>query len=107
MAKSWKTAPEYPINLVGTYEQHVLISHAMEAYEIFAPHVEVLVITSANDQHENRPMSFHHLDKALDFRSRNIERWQALAIVAYLNFFAPLEDWLFEGDHIHGEYDPK
>jgi hypothetical protein len=103
----WTIAPEYigDVHLKGTFEQHRLIDHFMAAGTIFTK-LSTAFVTSANDgRHMQR--SLHYEDKAVDFRVWGIDPWQRKAIVAYLNHYYSDEDWLYEGDHIHGEYDPK
>ncbi len=94
------------VEVKGTYEQHALIIHFNEAVEIFAPHLQAIVVTSGNDgKHMLR--SLHFEDKALDFRVWLLRDKQQWAMVHWLNYFHEDEDWLVEEDHIHGEVDPK
>jgi hypothetical protein len=101
----WNTKDESVI-VKGTYEQHLLIEHFMEACTIFTPEFATCTITSGND---GRHMvgSRHFNDKALDFRIWGMSGSERWAIVQYLNYQYDDEDWLSEADHIHGESDPK
>lgn len=102
---AWRLAPKYAVRFAGTYEQHQLVAHAREAYTIFAPHKRWLEITSANDG-KHMIGSLHYVNRALDFRVWNISAKERWAIVRYLNWKYPDENWLDKGDHIHGEFDP-
>ena len=108
MAKKWDIASKYKSIIVfnGTYEQHILIEHIKEAYEIFVPEIKKVRITSANDR-KHMANSLHYKDKALDFRVWGIDSQRRFAIVTYLNWKYSDEDWLDENDHIHGEVDLK
>lgn len=68
-----------------------------------------VTITSAKDQHEDRPESLHNLGQAIDIRIRDLSGMQAQeAWISIRNFLFPEGfDVVLESDHIHIEYDPK
>lgn len=64
-----------------------------------------LVITSALDG-THSPGSLHPFGYALDFRSRYFTNVQIIKVIAALKaHLGPKYDVIFEGDHIHAEYD--
>ena len=84
-----------------------MIPHVMAAYKIFAPHIETLTVTSANDS-KHMDGSKHYEDNALDFRVWDMSTFPRWAIVKYLNYvLGPDYQFVGENDHIHGEYDPR
>jgi hypothetical protein len=78
-------------------------------YKKFTGHP--LVITSGNDSTEHMKTSLHYEDRAIDTRTSN---W-ILSLNKLIDFFLAicilfpdtLFDILYEGDHLHIEYDPK
>jgi len=68
-----------------------------------------VVITSGNDG-KHSVTSKHYVGNALDFRTNNLDdpAGEGPQIVTELNKALGRDfDVLFEGDHIHIEYDPK
>lgn len=73
-------------------------------------HQEV-VITSGNDSSEHGSNSKHYSNEAIDIRINN---WfcNVSSVTDYFDFLYhifpdKLFDLIFEGDHLHIEYDPK
>lgn len=70
-----------------------------------------LVITSGNDSTEHGPSSLHYKDRAIDTRTSdwfcNVSKMAEFLSFLYRIFPDNLFDLIFEGDHLHIEYDPK
>jgi len=64
------------------------------------------VVTSTNDG-KHKTNSLHYKDLAFDIRSRTLTRSQIDYVVAKAKSALPNFDIVYEGDHIHAEYDPK
>lgn len=81
----------------------------MAANEEYAKHKTELVITSCTDgKHSNN--SRHYRGDAVDLRTRNLLEPDATGpkiVEALKRKLGRDFDILFEGDHIHMEYDPK
>ena len=96
------------------FQEH--IARMVQAAAATAPHFTdgTLWITSANDS-THRPGSKHYSDEAFDVRTRNILAYfpqnvlgEARAWVGRMEKLLGADyDVIFEGDHIHVEYDPK
>lgn len=81
----------------------------LAAYDAYSQYGTELVITSGNDGRHS-VTSKHYAGNAIDLRTRNLPRPQqdAVEIADILNTSLGRDfDVLFEGDHIHVEYDPK
>jgi len=62
------------------------------------------VVTSTNDG-KHKANSLHYKDLAFDLRSRTLTKSQIDYVVAKAKSALPDFDIIFEGDHIHVEYD--
>ena len=91
----------------------VLVSSETYIFEIiqaakvaYAHHGKDVVITSGIDG-SHKSNSLHYKGRALDFRTRHLTDNQRVEIVSELKAkLGGSFDVLFEGDHIHVEFDP-
>ena len=75
--------------------------------EVYAELGAQCVITSGTDG-KHRQDSLHYKDRALDFRTRHLAPGVAEKIAARCRDRLGKDfDIVVEGDHIHGEFDPK
>ena len=94
------------VRLLGLQPQIVLALQVLRTvWEGFD--IPELVITSVTDgQHSKR--SLHHKGLAIDLRTRNIGETYLSSLVAAAREALGVEfDVVFEGDHLHVEWDPK
>jgi len=95
------------VTLHGLVPQMMLAVFAIK--HIYDAKGKDLVITSGNDG-KHSVGSKHYAGSALDFRTNNLNdpSLEGPLIVNELNIALGRDyDILFEGDHIHIEYDPK
>jgi hypothetical protein len=85
-----------------------LLFAMMVANEVYAGHNEILVITSVNDGRHSLT-SLHYAGCAFDCRTRCFPSHEyATAVALEIKRRLGLDfDVLFEGDHIHVEYQPR
>ncbi len=75
--------------------------------EIYESQDKVLVITSANDGAHMKG-SKHYTNEAVDLRTFYFSNWTARKVTRKIKKKLGKDfDVVFEGDHIHVEYDPK
>jgi len=94
------------VRLLGLQPQAVLgIMVARTVYAAFG--IPELVVTSVTDGKHGRG-SLHYKGLAFDLRTRNVDPDIIPSLVAALKDALGSEfDVVFEGDHIHVEWDPK
>lgn len=84
-----------------------VLNLAVVVAEVMAAHSVQCVITSGKDG-THKVGSLHYSDKALDFRSRGQSLpLQQLIATQVRERLGSDYDFIVEGDHFHGEYDPK
>lgn len=94
------------VKLAGLQPQILLA--AVVASEVYSEHgVQLCVITSANDGNHSHT-SLHYSGNAIDLRTRNLPPGAAPEIAKIIKERLGRDfDVLFEGDHIHIEYQPR
>ena len=84
-----------------------VLNLAVIVAEVMAAHSVQCVITSGTDG-KHKAGSLHYADRALDFRSRGQSLpLQELIAKQVRERLGPDYDFIVEGDHYHGEFDPK
>lgn len=77
----------------------------MKAFNLFAPLVKDLVVTSGSDG-VHMQGSKHYTGDGLDFRASGVKPMARWAIARYLSSELEGFDTIAESTHIHVEYDP-
>jgi len=82
--------------------------YALEEIEaVFVQYGSPCVITSAWEG-KHRPDSLHYMGRALDFRTRTVKKSLRVALTVDIDDVLGIGwDVIFEGDHLHVEYDPR
>lgn len=77
---------------------------AEQAYESIG---KDCTVTSCSDG-KHKTGSLHYSGLAVDLRTKILSKTQVATVMSYLTSWLPAGfDVIFEGDHIHMEYDPK
>jgi hypothetical protein len=93
--------------VVETFDTAFVAPGMRDTFVVMAAHSVQCVITSGTDG-KHKAGSLHYADKALDFRSRGMALpLQQLIATQVRERLGRDYDFIAEGDHFHGEYDPK
>jgi hypothetical protein len=102
----WEFAREYGTNGSGLTPNITNIEETVDRIHQTYANRDAIVTYTTNGRHSER--SLHYSGNAIDLRTRDLTREQIAAIVEQLREeLGDDYDVIFEGDHIHIEYDPS
>jgi RNA binding exosome subunit len=102
----WSFANEYGTTGDGLSEDITSVEDTVDAAFNDAINRDAVVTYTTNGRHSRN--SLHYCGDAIDLRTRDMDNEEVNNVLEQLrNYLGDDYDVIFEGDHIHLEYDPS